>query len=53
MGSFYEPAKDATMARLNKGFHDFNRSVDREPNAGLGMKIIPEDSYDYKRAIET
>lgn len=37
---------------MNKGYIDFNRSVDREPNNGLGMRIIPEMSYNYKNAIE-
>jgi hypothetical protein len=37
---------------MNKGYSDFNRSVDREPNNGLGMRIIPEMSYNDKNAIE-
>lgn len=40
------------MGRLNKGFIDFERSIDREPNPGLGMRVVPESSYDYKRAID-
>ena len=51
-GSFYESKKETTMQRLNRGFVDFNKSVDREPSKGIGIKVVPEASYDYKKAIE-
>jgi hypothetical protein len=31
-GSFYESKKEEIMSRLNKGFVEFNKSADREPN---------------------
>lgn len=51
-GSFYDSVKEKTMQRLNRGFVDFNKSVDREPNKGIGIKVVPEASYDYKKAME-
>lgn len=40
------------MERLDRGYVDFNKSVDREPNKGIGIKLVPETSYDYKKAVE-
>lgn len=51
-GDFYTPQKDNTMQRLNKGYVNFNKSQDREPASGLGMRINPEPSYDYLKAVE-
>ena len=51
-GSFYESKKEEIMSRLNKGFVEFNKSADREPNKGIGIKVVPTDSYDYKKATE-
>ena len=40
------------MQRLDKNIINFDKLIDREPRKGLGMKIVPESSYDYKRAID-
>lgn len=40
------------MLRLDRGVVRFNKSIDREPSPGLGMKVEPELSYDYSKAIE-
>jgi hypothetical protein len=51
-GSFYESKKEETMTRLNRGYVEFDKSADREPSKGIGIKVIPTDSYDYKKAID-
>lgn len=51
-GEFYTPSKDPVLQRLDRGHVDFNKSIDREPARGIGMKVQREDSIDYKKAIE-
>lgn len=50
-GGFYDASKAFTMGRLDRGSIDFTKSTDREPRAGIGMKINPEASYDYSKAV--
>lgn len=51
-GGFYSPNKDPILQRLDVGSVNFNKSIDREPVRGIGMKIQREDSIDYKKAVE-
>lgn len=51
-GSFYESKKEETMTRLDRGYVEFKKLADRERSKGIGIKVIPTDSYDYKKAID-
>ena len=40
------------MSRLTKGHVQLDKKAPRENQGGLGMRIQPEPSHDYKRAME-
>lgn len=46
-GDFYTPQKENTMGRLDRGHVSMQKSIDREPSKGIGMKQKYESSYDY------
>jgi len=50
-GGFYDYSKKMTMGRLDQGSVDFTKSIDREPKPGIGIKVSPEASYDYSKAV--
>lgn len=50
-GVFYNSSKDLILSRLNRGSVDFTKSIDREPSNGIGMRVNPETSYDYSKAM--
>ena len=50
--TFYDYSKDKIMGRLTRGYSNFRTQKSRDSPAGLGLKIEPEDSYDYRNAVE-
>ena len=40
------------MGRLTRGYSNFRTQKSRESPTGLGLKLEPEDSYDYRNAVE-
>ena len=40
------------MGRLTRGYSNFRTQKSRDSPAGLGLKVEPEDSYDYRNAVE-
>jgi len=48
---FYESKKEFTLQRLDAGIAKIGLQKPR-PKEGMGIFINPDDSYDYKRAVE-
>lgn len=50
--TFYDYSKDKVMGRLTRGYSNFKTQKSRESPHGLGLKLEPSDSYDYRNAVE-